>query len=221
MDELTEQVTSANKLFGRVENPAEAVLDSRVLIATSEAGALKARQLKIDADAFDTDEFLARLVTFMGGRRGSDRARRRKRTRRATQGGDDDDEMDGLEDDDDVPMLWSRVGKVLAGESKRAAPLDFMCAAELLLVCLRSPAEMGSCPVCRSPQVRPATARDQGEEGADAACEEPGRRGREDAARRGAARYSAWTNRGSEPELTQILRDGCLRTAARRGCCQE
>jgi hypothetical protein len=54
---------------------------TRVLIATSEAGALKARQLKIDGDAFDTDEFLVRLVRWRlgpstsrrscsGGRRG-------------------------------------------------------------------------------------------------------------------------------------------------------
>ncbi|BGP41687.1 hypothetical protein JCM10449v2_005678 [Rhodotorula kratochvilovae] len=124
VDALTAQVSSANTLFDRVENPSEAVLDSRVLIATSEAGALKARQLKIDKDAFDTDEFLARLAKFLGGSGGrSERGKRRQRTR--GRAGSDEDELDDG-DDDDVALLWARAGQVLAGESKRPAPLDFM-----------------------------------------------------------------------------------------------
>lgn len=129
MDSLTEQVTNANSLFDKVNRPSEAVLDSRLLIATSEAGALKARQLKLDADAFDTDEFLVRLLKFIGGR--SARSLRRKRTRKGPgQAGLDSDDAsdDGLEDDDDDrPMKWNKVGRVLAGQSRRAPPLDFMC----------------------------------------------------------------------------------------------
>ncbi|GAA6054624.1 hypothetical protein JCM3770_002909 [Rhodotorula araucariae] len=128
VDALTAQVSSANSLFHRVENPSEAVLDSRVLIATSEAGALKARQLKIDKDAFDTDEFLARLSRFLGGGGGggarSDRGKRRQRTRGRAAA--DEDDLDDGDDDDDVALLWARAGQVLAGESKRPAPLDFM-----------------------------------------------------------------------------------------------
>ncbi|GAA5889427.1 hypothetical protein JCM8208_007872 [Rhodotorula glutinis] len=130
---LSEQVSSANNLFLQVENPSEAVLDSRVLIATSEAGALKARQLKIDADAFDTDEFLIRLRRFLGGEGGaarSDRARRRDRTMggraRGRRAASDEDELEDSQDDDDVVLLWGRAGQLLAGESKRPAPLDFM-----------------------------------------------------------------------------------------------
>lgn len=127
VDALADQVLNANALFKTVDRPSEAVLDSRVLIATSEAGALKARQLKIDADAFDTDEFIARLVRFMGGRTNS-RDARRKRTRGRRAAESDEDELDDDEEVDfDRPMKWIRVGRVLAAQSRRPAPLDFMC----------------------------------------------------------------------------------------------
>lgn len=96
-------------------------MDSRVLIATSEAGALKARQLKIDADAFDTDEFLIRLTHFMGGSVGAG-ARAARRNRRAAQ----DDSDDDMANDVEKPWAWGKVGKVLSGESKRPPILDHM-----------------------------------------------------------------------------------------------
>ncbi|GAA5978407.1 hypothetical protein JCM11641_004680 [Rhodosporidiobolus odoratus] len=118
--DLSAQVAATNALFKKVENPSEAILDSRVLIATSEAGALKARQLKIDADAFDTDEFLSRLKVFLGVKAGGVRTRRRR--------GDDsdEDELDEDERSSSGGLKWGRVGKVLAGESKRVPALDFM-----------------------------------------------------------------------------------------------
>ncbi|KAG0659912.1 hypothetical protein C6P46_004852 [Rhodotorula mucilaginosa] len=126
VDSLTDQVANANALFDKVDRPSEAILDSRVLIATSEAGALKARQLKIDGDAFDTDEFLVRLVRFMGGRGRSARSMRRKRTRRGgaaaagrkgtaaaaddsdaqSESEDEDDDEEDDDDDDDRPMKY-------------------------------------------------------------------------------------------------------------------
>ena len=121
IDALDEVVKQANKTFDKVQAPAEAVLDSRVLIATSEAGALKARQLKIDADAFDTDEFLIRLTHFMGGSVGAG-ARAARRNRRAAQ----DDSDDEMADAGEKPWAWGKVGKVLSGESKRPPILDHM-----------------------------------------------------------------------------------------------
>ncbi|GAA5955872.1 hypothetical protein JCM3765_000025 [Sporobolomyces pararoseus] len=121
MEALGEVLDRSNKCFDKVQGPAEAVLDSKVLIATSEAGALKARQLKIDADAFDTDEFLIRLAHFMGGRVGA-AARHARRNRRAAQ--DDSDEEGGI--DGEKPWAWGKVGKVLSGESKRPAVLEHM-----------------------------------------------------------------------------------------------
>ncbi|EGU12119.1 WD-repeat-containing protein [Rhodotorula toruloides ATCC 204091] len=125
VDALADKVLSANVLFKRVDRPSEAILDSHVLIATSEAGALKARQLKIDADAFDTDEFIPRLVKFMGGQANA-RDARRKRTRGKRAAESDEDELDDDEVEFDRPMKWIKVGRVLAAQSRRPAPLDFM-----------------------------------------------------------------------------------------------
>jgi len=124
MEALGKVLDSSNKAFDKVQGPAEAVLDSKVLIATSEAGALKARQLKIDADAFDTDEFLVRLAHFMGGSIGA-AARAARRNRRAAQDDSDDEEGNG-----EKPWAWGKVGKVLSGESKRPAVLEHMCVTE-------------------------------------------------------------------------------------------
>ncbi|GAA5915716.1 Smc5-Smc6 complex subunit NSE4 [Sporobolomyces salmoneus] len=117
MEALGDVLDRSNKAFDKVQGPAEAVLDSKVLIATSEAGALKARQLKIDADAFDTDEFLVRLAHFMGGRViGTGGRAGGRRGRRA--GSDEEEE--------EKPWAWGKVGKVLSGESKRPAILEHM-----------------------------------------------------------------------------------------------
>lgn len=50
-----------------VKTPSEAVLDSKMLMMQSDMGAMKARQLKIDANAFDTDDFLSKALLFLGG----------------------------------------------------------------------------------------------------------------------------------------------------------
>ncbi|GAA5856073.1 hypothetical protein JCM8547_002967 [Rhodosporidiobolus lusitaniae] len=128
VDDLSAQVLATNKLFAKVDAPSEAILDSRVLIATSEAGALKARQLKIDADAFDTDEFLARLKTFLGVRGGGGGGKRRRR--RQPEESDEEDELDeedGRRRGDAVDAVkWGKVGRILSGESRRVPALDFM-----------------------------------------------------------------------------------------------
>lgn len=97
--------------------PAEAILDSKILVAASGAGALKARQLKLDANAFDTVEFLNKLVLFMGGRLGAQKGKGKRRA------GDDDEDDD---DEDAAGLKWGRVGRVLSGESRRPATMDFM-----------------------------------------------------------------------------------------------
>lgn len=108
-----------------VKTPAEAILDSRALMAVSDAGALKARQMKLDANAFDTDDFLAKLVLFMGGRVGAGGNNGKGRAQ-ATQEDDDEDE------DDDGGLKWDRVGRVLAGHSRRPPTMDLMCVRSLL-----------------------------------------------------------------------------------------
>ncbi|GAA5942832.1 Smc5-Smc6 complex subunit NSE4 [Sporobolomyces koalae] len=120
MEALGQALDRSNACFAQVSGPAEAVLDSKNLITISEAGAIKARQLKIDADAFDTDEFLVRLAHFMGQSIGA-AARAARRNRRAAQDSDDEGESSG-----EKPWAWGKVGKVLSGESKRPAILEHM-----------------------------------------------------------------------------------------------
>lgn len=107
------------------------MLDSRVLLTASDAGALKARQLKLDANAFDTDEFLTKLAQFMGGRTTGTIRSPRKRRREV---GDSDQDADEEElsttqrgGGGGGGMRWELVGQVLNAESRKAATMDFMC----------------------------------------------------------------------------------------------
>lgn len=99
------------------------MLDSRVLLTASDAGALKARQLKLDANAFDTDEFLVKLAHFMGGAPGGGRATQRRQV-----GDSDEEDSDEAADarEREVGLRWERVGRVLIRESRRAPTIDFM-----------------------------------------------------------------------------------------------
>jgi hypothetical protein len=100
-------------------------------MATSAAGATKARQLKIDSNAFDTTEFLARLVKFMGGAKAQNKGKNRQGAQ--VKGEDEDDEEDE-QGDGAYPLpgrpgggfAWDRVGRLLAGESRRVPAIDFM-----------------------------------------------------------------------------------------------
>ncbi|KAL8279175.1 hypothetical protein RQP46_008431 [Phenoliferia psychrophenolica] len=114
--DLSSLVERGNELYKGVTAPAEAILDSRVLMAASDAGALKARQLKLDANAFDTDEFLLKLVQFMGGRVGAKKAHIRADSEDGGPGGDDGE----------LNARWTKVGRVLAKESRRVPALDHM-----------------------------------------------------------------------------------------------
>ncbi|SCV71310.1 BQ2448_2898 [Microbotryum intermedium] len=121
VDSLGKQVERANKLFRNVTAPSEAVLDSRVLMAASDAGALKARQLKLDADAFDTDQFLVKLAHFMGGSVMTPNQKSKGHGRSQTL----DDERSSSQGAG-RPLRWGRVGRVLASESRRAVVMDLM-----------------------------------------------------------------------------------------------
>ncbi|KAI5475174.1 alpha-1,2-mannosyltransferase (Ktr4), glycosyltransferase family 15 protein [Pseudohyphozyma bogoriensis] len=118
VEDMSAQVEKANRLFKDVKAPSEAILDSRVLMAASDAGALKARQLKLDANAFDTDEFISRLLRFMGRRSGG--GRRSTRAAESEAGDEDGDDADAMTDG------WTKVGRVLAKESRRIPVMDHM-----------------------------------------------------------------------------------------------
>jgi hypothetical protein len=92
-----------------VKNPQDAVLDSQFLQLASHMTAMKARSMKADAGGFDVDDFIAKLITFMGGREG------------------------GMANEDDAApqegtlLQWERIAYRGLAKSRRVVGLDFMC----------------------------------------------------------------------------------------------
>ncbi|KAJ7783302.1 Nse4 C-terminal-domain-containing protein [Mycena metata] len=109
--QLTDQVKKADELFNKVKGPQEATLDSAFLLMASNMGAQKARAMKSGSGSFDIDDFVSRLVTFMGGAKQLDV----------------DDESDG--EDVDVgggPLEWDRIGRKALAKSRRVPAMGFM-----------------------------------------------------------------------------------------------
>jgi non-structural maintenance of chromosomes element 4 len=86
--------------------------------------AAKARAMKAGTGAFDIDDFISKLITFMGGRRGPG-------PKDPSSGGEN--EGDGEEDDDDdegddaEPLNWEKIGRKALAKSRRVPLMDFMC----------------------------------------------------------------------------------------------
>lgn len=72
-------------------------------------GAQKARAMRAGAGGFDIDEFVAKLVTFMGGKRSI---------------GDDGEVDDGLDADD--YLEWDLIGRKALAKSRRVPAMTFM-----------------------------------------------------------------------------------------------
>ena len=83
--------------------------------------AAKARAMKAGAGAFDIDDFVSKLITFMGGRRGGGAG---PKDREAEPDVDEDDDED---DEDDEPLNWERIGRKALAKSRRVPVMDFMC----------------------------------------------------------------------------------------------
>ena len=99
------------KMVGTVKGTQEATLDSAFLVMASHMSAMKARSMKSSAGAFDVEDFVSKLITFMGGRK------------QAEQDDNDDAEvvMDG-----DAPLDWDKVGRKALAKSRRVPAMDFM-----------------------------------------------------------------------------------------------
>src|SRR5579859_1422478 len=89
-----------------VRTTALANLDSRLLVTTSDLAKTKARNMKLGDAAFNVDEYVAKLVSYMGGRHHLQNGP----TQRAH-----DDEMD-----------WTTLGHLAQGICRRAPTLGFM-----------------------------------------------------------------------------------------------
>lgn len=111
-DEINLDTPNPIQLF-IVKNPQEATLDSHVLLDTSTATAAKARAMKSGQGAFDVDDFVSKLITFMGGRKPLD----------LPDGEDETEEDDG---DGDAPLDWEKIGRKALAKSRRVPVLDFM-----------------------------------------------------------------------------------------------
>ncbi|KAH7888403.1 Nse4 C-terminal-domain-containing protein [Phlebopus sp. FC_14] len=109
-EDLVGQVAQADQLFAKVKNPTEATLDSSVLRNVSSISAQKARAMKLGSAAFDLDDFVSKLITYMGGRQRFE------------------DQEDGSEMEmEEAPGLdWDRIGRKALAKSRRVPVTGFM-----------------------------------------------------------------------------------------------
>ncbi|KAJ7446183.1 Nse4 C-terminal-domain-containing protein [Mycena galericulata] len=110
-EQLTDQVKKADELFHKVKGPQEATLDSAFLLLASNMGAQKARAMKSGSGSFDIDDFVSKLVSFMGGAKHLDV----------------DDESDGEDAEANaIPLQWDRIGRKALANSRRVPAMGFM-----------------------------------------------------------------------------------------------
>ena len=88
-----------------MRNPTVANLDSKLLATTAELAKLKARNMSLGDAAFSIDEYVGKVVSFMGGQHYTD----------ATSNADRGDTMD-----------WAAIGRVAMRISRRPPTIDFM-----------------------------------------------------------------------------------------------
>ncbi|KAF8967875.1 Nse4 C-terminal-domain-containing protein [Flammula alnicola] len=112
-EELLSQVHKADELFDKVKGPQEATLDSHLLLMASNMGAQKARAMKSGSGAFDVDDFVSKLVQFMGGQ---------KTLEDALPEDSDGEEMQ----DSSSPLDWDRIGRKAMAKSRRVPAMGFM-----------------------------------------------------------------------------------------------
>ncbi|KAF9469987.1 Nse4 C-terminal-domain-containing protein [Collybia nuda] len=112
-EELTNRVHQADKLFNKVKGPQEATLDSHFLLMASSMGAQKARAMKSGSGTFDIDDFVSKLVTYMGGRKPSE-------------GHPTNSDDEGNSDDGDAPLNWEKIGRKALAKSRRVPITGFM-----------------------------------------------------------------------------------------------
>ncbi|TFL04824.1 Nse4 C-terminal-domain-containing protein [Pterulicium gracile] len=110
--DLSTTIKAVDNLFVKlVKGPQEATLDSAVLLHASAISSEKARSMKSSSGAFDVDDFISRLINFMGGNKSMD--------------SELPDESDASEDGG-MPLDWERLGRKALAKSRRVPTMDFM-----------------------------------------------------------------------------------------------
>jgi hypothetical protein len=125
-----------------VSAPQEATLDSAFLLTASNMHAAKARAMKAGAGAFDIDDFVSKLITFMGGRRAGGAGGPKDRPAQDEEASVDVDEDDEEDDEDDEPLNWERIGRKALAKSRRVPVMDFMCVAVAIFPLSPSPSRL-------------------------------------------------------------------------------
>ncbi|KAI0740474.1 Nse4 C-terminal-domain-containing protein [Earliella scabrosa] len=110
---VADKLREADRLFTEVRAINEATNDSGLLLQISQIGAAKARAMKSGSGAFDVDDFVARLITYMGGRKPVSPAR-------------DGDEDESEYDAGGAPLDWERIARRALAKSRRVPAMDFM-----------------------------------------------------------------------------------------------
>ena len=111
-------VRVGDELYSKVKAPSDGLLDSRFLLNLSDMGAEMTRNMRIEADAFDTDEYLHRIARFIGGQVSLGASRGAARI-----GAGDDSEL--VTGDIDA-WDWDRLGEVAARHTRRAPVPEFL-----------------------------------------------------------------------------------------------
>lgn len=96
-----------------VKGPQEATLDSHLLLMASNMGAQKARAMKSGSGAFDIDDFVSKLVMFMGGQKSLEDAL------------PDDSDPEDVNDFSST-LDWDRIGRKAIAKSRRVPAMGFM-----------------------------------------------------------------------------------------------
>ncbi|KAJ4488550.1 Nse4 C-terminal-domain-containing protein [Lentinula aciculospora] len=111
--ELSDVLETADILFEQVRDTPEAVLDSDIVLEISSRSAHLARQLKSSTGIFDFDDYLSKLVSFMGGHKLEPES--------VEHSSDEEEDSELLE-----PFMWERIGKPALKKIRRVPVVGFM-----------------------------------------------------------------------------------------------
>lgn len=112
--DLLSLIRKADELHERVVAPSESILDTKTLSSMSEMGARMAKKIKLNQDAFDTQEFITRLARFLGGEAAP--------LRGSVARDDSDDEQQAQVD----RWEWQKLSQLSSSLSRRAITIDFL-----------------------------------------------------------------------------------------------
>ncbi|THH32665.1 hypothetical protein EUX98_g1483 [Antrodiella citrinella] len=115
-EQMLRLLETSDKLFHTsVKGTSEAIKDSRVLTAVTGSANTQARAMKSGSGAFDVEDFVQKLVTFMGGR-----------SAQHLDEDDDDSETEGNQVEPGAALDWELIGRRALGYSHRVPVSDFM-----------------------------------------------------------------------------------------------